>query len=216
MRKSHIAGFTAVGASVLMSAGAIAGPPSFHYQSRGVDVRLRTQGCDYPTGGYRCHQLEAYASYDVAEKSGYGWLTLYEYASDGTVSTQRTLECPIRHDILKVLGDARSAELDTLIDIAADGCSAYGYRVDYSTGEYGPYEFPNNLSIRARLGNAFATYSGMSTGQSTQEGSRLNVSCQEDGGERFQDVSVEIDGESSTVSDYSEAHRSSCNYVGKL
>lgn len=217
MRKCHVAGFAVVGGSALVCAMAIAGPPplhyqsspSFHYQVRASEYGLHMGGCEYEAEGYSCWDL-----YPTLRSDGF-IVTLWEYQFEGTVYRSRSLFCYLSPDTLDVAGGARAAKFEALIDIARDGCINDGHFEDHGTGEYGPYEFPNSVSIRALVRDPWASSSSAGTGHySTADGARYNNFCRYDLGDRFQDASVEING-SSPVIEFSEAWRSDCIEAGK-
>ena len=218
MRKCHIAGFAVIGASALVSATGIAEPPylnpQFHTQEQSRQDELYALDCEYSDDEYDCWSLSA-ATYLFGDTFVTN-VFLNEWTQAGTVYKTRGLYCPVSPDTLDVATGARAATFEVLIDIAKDGCTNEGYTVDYSSGEYGPYEFPNSMSIRALFSDPYNTVSTHALiHQSNQETFRQNLSCKSSKGEEYQDATVEINGSSKGMNFTSQASKRRCNDVVK-
>jgi len=216
MRKCHIAGFAVVGASVLVSATAMAGPPllpnlsspSLHYQDKANFYGATMEGCEEITDGSSCWDLSLEFQGDSVR------VILYEYQYTSTFETSRGMGCFLPLDTFDVAAKARAAKFEALIDIARDGCQSVGFRIDYISGEYSPYEFPNDMSIHAYVSDPENTYSSINTGHtSSVNGYRENVLCYFDSN-TFQNLSVEINGSPMLVGG-AQAFRNRCNTTVK-
>ena len=219
MTKCHCAGFAVVGASVLVSATAIAGPPllpnlsspSLHDQYKYNSYGATMAGCEEITDGISCWDLSLeFLSFQGDSVR----VILYEYEYTSTFETTRGMGCYLPLDTFDVAAKARAVKFEALIDIARDGCQSVGWRYVYSTGEWSTYEFPNDMSIHAYASDPYNTYSSINTGHtSSVNGYRENVLCYFDSN-TLQNLSVEING-SPKLAGGAQASRNRCNTTVK-